>query len=310
MNHTARLLLAGTLALSSCVPWARIDLPENLVSRPDDAGTATDGATADRAQVIAVDVPNADVTIVDTGDAVVVWITDRPAADVPAVDAGVPPVDVASADAGTAVADVGAPQDATDVQMTPDVPAVDAPLVCNGILMACDGACINPLADPTHCGDCWTQCPSTRTGAGVCRGGRCDVACAAGYATCATGGACETVLATDHANCGMCGRGCGDGAVCSDGQCLACPSGQAACDGRCQRLDTAEHCGSCSHRCPLGARCAAGNTCEYTGCAAGRDAGTWTQCPDGCVDVRSDDRNCLGCGNVCVAGTHCRSGCN
>lgn len=305
MKTTRLLPLCLALLAPACVDFAAVD--RGALTAPDAAADAP----ADRADVLAVDAPGADVVVIDTGDAVVVWLSDREdagQADAPA-DAGTPSDAPDVSDAGTPAADA---PDALPVDAGASdagTPAEDAAPACGGLELRCHDGCRAVLSDPMNCGACGRQCPSSATGAGYCAGGRCEVDCAAGWATCGAA-ACGTNVASDHANCGACGRACGGAEVCRAGACVGCGAGEAACDNACVRLDTAEHCGSCSHRCSLGARCAGGTTCEYTSCAAGRDAGIWTVCPDGCVDVGRDDRNCLGCGNVCAAGTHCRGGCN
>lgn len=307
MTHTTRVL-ALSLCLTGCAPALRF--PGDWDAAPDAAAPLGDASRADtsdaprdargdasdarvdRAEVLSVDVPGADVVVMG-GDSAVVWITDAPDAS----DAGAP-VDA------PIVADVPA----VDVQAPVDAPVVADVLPPCGVLEArCGGACVPLLTTAEHCGACGRACPSPANGVGVCNGGRCEVACADGYADCGRG--CQGT-ASDRENCGGCGFVCGTRETCVAGNCAGCATGESVCGGACVRLDTAEHCGSCTSRCPLGTRCASAGICEYTSCAAGRDAGTWTLCPDGCVDVRGDDRNCLGCGNVCPAGTRCRSGCN
>ena len=298
-------ILALSLCLAGCAPVFRF--PGDWDAAPDAADARTDAARADatdsardargdasdarvdRAEVLSVDVPGADVVVMG-GDSAVVWITDAPDAS----DAG---VDVATADVPM-----------VDAQALVDAPSMaDVAQPCGVLEARCGGACVPLLTTAEHCGACGRACPSPANGVAVCNGGRCEVACAEGYADCGRG--CQST-ASDHDNCGACGQVCGTRETCVAGNCAGCATGESVCGGACVRLDTAEHCGSCAHRCPLGAACVRGDTCEYTSCAAGRDAGTWTLCPDGCVDVRSDDRNCLGCGNACPAGTRCLGGCN
>lgn len=289
-----RIALILSLSLASCTPWAPLDIDSFLppadgaVSDAAPADVAPVEASSDSGTVLRADIPGADVVVF--ADRGIVWIADAPVA-----------ADVAVAtDAGT-VADA-AREDAPVVPVDAPVAATDAPLACGPLEGVCGGVCVALLFDPAHCGRCGEACPADPHGEAVCRGGRCGVVCAAGYADCGRG--CMRV-SDDPANCGACGAA----EVCAEGACRGCDEGESACGGRCVTLNTAEHCGSCSHRCPLCATCTGGNTCAYTSCAAGR-AGAWTLCPSGCVDVVSDDQNCLGCGNVCAAGTHCRGGCN
>lgn len=78
---------------------------------------------------------------------------------------------------------------------------------CVAPALDCDGVCVDPDEDESHCGDCDTVCTANET----CVEGRCQ--CAVDWCE----GAC-TNLATDPRNCGTCGHDCGLG-TCTTGIC-------------------------------------------------------------------------------------------
>lgn len=136
--------------------------------RLPDADTAADALTVDRAEVLAVDVPGANVAVIDTGDAVAVWITDRPVAD--AQDGGA--VEDAPVVSDVALADAGADAPLADAGvLTVDAPVVDTHALCGALQDRCGGVCRSLLVDPANCGACGRVCPSPAGGTGVCNGG-------------------------------------------------------------------------------------------------------------------------------------------
>jgi hypothetical protein len=153
MNKIAGLLV---LVMTGCVPMVYAD-----------ADTAADALTVDRAEVLAVDVPGADVAVIDTGDATVVWITDRPEVDVQdggAVEDAPVVADAALSDTGgdASLADAGGP--------AVDAPVVDTHASCGALQERCGGVCPSLLVDPANCGACGRVCPSPAGGTGVCNG--------------------------------------------------------------------------------------------------------------------------------------------
>lgn len=248
MTPTARIL-ALSLCLAGCAPVFRF--PGDWDASPDAADARTDASRADaadsardarsdaadarvdRAEVLSVDVPNADVVVF--ADSAVVWITDAPDAS----------------DAGTVVdAPVVADVPAVDVQAPADAPPamVDVLPPCGVLEARCGGACVPLLTTAEHCGACGRACPSPANGVGVCNGGRCEVACSEGYADCGRG--CQST-ASDRENCGGCGFACGTREACEVGSCVGC-SGDTnyRCGGSC--VDTANdpaNCGDCGRRC-------------------------------------------------------------
>jgi hypothetical protein len=83
-------------------------------------------------------------------------------------------------------------------------------VVCGDGLTGCQGACVDLLSDPAHCGSCAAACGAH----GDCRDGEC--LCDPGYTACPSG--C-TRFDGDPLNCGGCGRACPEGSACRHGVC-------------------------------------------------------------------------------------------
>jgi len=100
----------------------------------------------------------------------------------------------------------------------------------------------------------------------------------------------------------------------------ACVFPRIDCAGICANLaEDPHHCGACGATCAMGDRCTQGlcvtpelqqaidaeetRPTAFSRCGVGS-----THCGGGCVDLRSDDLNCAGCGLTCSTGTHCRRG--
>jgi hypothetical protein len=157
--------------------------------------------------------------------------------------------------------------------------------------------CANLALDRTNCGSCGAACPPGN----VCRGGRCEVTCAAGQLTC--NGRCVDPQ-TDRVHCGACGATCAVGFECARGRCAigGCSAGTVLCAGACVDLQRDRaHCGACLAQCPSGYLCS-GAECRFA-CAPGE-----TQCPAGCADLSADGRNCGACGRACAFGELCQGG--
>jgi len=136
----------------------------------------------------------------------------------------------------------------------------------------CPGdTCADLTTDRSHCGACGNVCPAAANQSATCVGGRCAVACDAGFADCDTNPAngCETDLRASTTHCGRCGSACPSGdngaARCAAGVCqLACNAGFGDCDGRgtngCEVETTRDpaHCGACGRPCGAGEICSAG----------------------------------------------------
>ncbi|MDB4932683.1 MAG: hypothetical protein JWM10_5167, partial [Myxococcaceae bacterium] len=102
----------------------------------------------------------------------------------------------------------------------------------------CAGACVDPLANTSHCGACDNRCTLAHA-APACMNGVCAVmTCTAPYDDCDASAAngCETDTLNDVAHCGGCGMACAararSAASCAAGRCAyACDAGFADCDG-------------------------------------------------------------------------------
>ena len=134
---------------------------------------------------------------------------------------------------------------------------------CNGDI---PGSCATPLNTLTDCGACGDLCDPIHTATPACVSGSCEVlACDAGYADCDSLAAngCEVNVANDAYNCGTCGQ------VCST------PNASAVC---------------------------LGGSCEVSTCSTGY-ADCDASAANGCeTNVKTDPKNCGGCGNSCSSG--------
>ena len=180
----------------------------------------------------------------------------------------------------------------------------------------CGMACINTSTSVDNCGGCGTACPTRANASRTCLGGRCGIACDAGFADCdgdASNG-CEARL-DSVMSCGTCGticRGATNAApVCSRGACgLTCSTGFGDCDGNstngCEAstLSNPMNCGAC------GAACTAGPN-ALVACVGGacRSAcmGGFADCDgnpgNGCeVNLLTTTAHCGACGMVCPSG--------
>lgn len=174
----------------------------------------------------------------------------------------------------------------------------------------CGGGCQDVLKDPRNCGECGNACGQ---GAPKCDMGVC-------YSSCGSldlfecGGKCVDPEWDDN-NCGGCGRKCGPGTgtlQCRLGQCVPCAmAGYGDCGGTCYDLAwSREHCGACNRACPLGQVCAFGKCITGDGSGLCRDPDK-ISCRGNCINPRTSDSNCGGCGvAVCAGGCTeaCRQG--
>ena len=138
--------------------------------------------------------------------------------------------------------------------------------VCRDGLTRCGAACVDPRADPAHCGECDGACGGA---ADVCQDSVCAAACDPPRRAC--DGACVDV-AVDALHCGACGEACRADEICTAGQCrryteipgcAACPCEDACeADGEDGGEDGGEAGGACCDAPFLGAP-----VCVEDGCA-------------------------------------------
>jgi len=164
---------------------------------------------------------------------------------------------------------------------------------CEEGMVSCDGACVDTLADPAHCGACGNACAWGER----CVDGACGLYCEQeGLTNC--GMACADT-SSDPAHCGACGNACSGSAQCVSGACV-CPSEMLECNGTCvDPWFNPQHCGACNNACGPGQECL-GDSCTC--------AGNMTDCGSGCIDVSNDPNNCGYCGNTCNPGQQCSDG--
>jgi len=105
---------------------------------------------------------------------------------------------------------------------------------CPSGTVVCAGKCVEPNADPKHCGatlGCGEDGGSPGKVCGTneaCYGSQCLGDCPNNTTMCGT--RC-TDTTSDKNNCGACGKRCGTGKVCSSQLC--CPTGYVGCSGVC-----------------------------------------------------------------------------
>ncbi len=240
----------------------------------------------DRRARIATVVPAALALLCGCGSDPVAPRAARPDVEDAAIDA---PIDVAPED-------VSPSRDAADAAET---------LRCALGQTFCGAACVDPRADPAHCGRCDRACAAGE----VCLSGACAPRCEPTETRC--DGRCVDAR-TDRSHCGACARACAAAEVCSDGECVPdCGASLARCAGGdgdggvaryCADLRSERaNCGAC------GAVCGAGLACMEGRCLA-VCAATEARCGDTCHDLRADLAHCGACGVACAGEERCLAG--
>jgi hypothetical protein len=160
---------------------------------------------------------------------------------------------------------------------------------CDANDQCCGGACAAVQSDAANCGSCGHACAPTGDS---CSGATCRCAggsaCASG-STCCGGIGCVD-LKSDPFHCGACDKACAPGEACVAGACKC--GGGAACTG-------------------ATAVCCDGTTCSASGtCMCGSTTCNFPDvcCGSTCVDPRSSNTNCGGCGKACTAPLICANG--
>lgn len=208
----------------------------------------------------------------------------------------------------------------------PGCPPADGPCQtsddCTRGRGCCDGRCVDLQNDSKHCGACGAVCEAANA-VSTCRGGVCQLQCAAGWGNCNGNRAdgCEQSLSDSPTSCGRCDTVCTAinaapvciAALCRAGECLPgfgdCNDNEA--DG-CEvdtRVDLL-HCGGCRRPCALPNATAA---CVASACAVAACTAPFADCDgapaNGCeVDTQSDAQHCGRCGAACWPGQACVAG--
>ena len=155
-----------------------------------------------------------------------------------------------------------------------------------------------PNCEQRICGDdgCGGSCGTCAVDQ-VCADGRCASRCPSGQKLC--GAACIP-------NNQCCG-GCPAGALCQDGNCGFCATGESVCGQSCVNLATAAaNCGRCGRTCPSGQCLNGACTCGVAGCPDGctchaAAAGAGGACGGNPTTTPCVNYYC-GLGEVCLAG--------
>jgi len=180
---------------------------------------------------------------------------------------------------------------------------------CSDPLICCNGTCVNPNTNTSHCGECGNACP---TGA-PCLSGTCAEMC--GSVQCEAGETCCNEVCTDTSedelNCGECGTECEMDEACIDSVCEQavcspeCDTGEVCCpgvggaDADCVDLETDEdNCGACGRECVGEEQCVAG-VCTTAVCDPPCGEDPYRCCGGTCVNTDTDIDNCGFCGNAC-----------
>lgn len=124
------------------------------------------------------------------------------------------------------------------------------------------------------------------------------------------GGACAN-LQNDRDNCGACGNACGDGLVCSFGQCVeGCDNGLVRCNDVCVDVTSdADNCMTCGNTCAAAQNQSCNN--GVCGCAPNElTCGGVCTDPETSRDHCGATGDCLGAnaGEVCALGSTCIGG--
>ncbi|MEZ4394166.1 MAG: hypothetical protein R3A48_24090 [Polyangiales bacterium] len=180
--------------------------------------------------------------------------------------------------------------------------------------MAANGCETDTQRDVSHCGGCGMACASRPNSGASCAAGRCEYACAPGFADCDgdPSNGCEVDIRDSVAHCGACGRRCDPAnatAACVMGACAvgSCNAGFGDCDGNvtngCETdtRSSVAHCGGCGTACASRPNSLAG--CASGACVLACLAG-FADCDadpmNGCeVDTRTSVLNCGSCGRAC-----------
>jgi hypothetical protein len=188
---------------------------------------------------------------------------------------------------------------------------------CSTGLSLCAASCVDEQTDPSHCGDCNTQCPAVPGGTATCSaGGVCGFTCNANDHRCGAGVTATCAANNDPNNCGV-GAACGKctapanaTATCAGGTTCgyACIPGAHACGNACVLDSDPNNCGSmCGTNCPAPTQGSGVAICDGDLCAIDCSAGL-VLCGATCANKQADPNNCGACGTTCAAGQACIGG--
>jgi hypothetical protein len=185
-----------------------------------------------------------------------------------------------------------------------------------------DGCETDLNGDKNHCGNCATDCVTSKGAGWICTAGTCEVneCCPDGSASCLTRrdcdgnktNGCEVDVATDVSNCKTCGNACAlqnAQSACSQEACVVtvCNSGWANCDlndvNGCEvNISTGDkgNCGACGKVCN---ETHAGATCQGGACKLACHP-DWGNCDNnvdnGCeTSLKTSPLHCNGCAKPC-----------
>ena len=201
-------------------------------------------------------------------------------------------------------------------------------LSCQSGLVECEGLCIDPRTSRMHCGAS-EPCVGAEAGAvcaagEVCAAGACALSCPVGQVGCA--GTCvdpwtSRILCGASGSCSGAEAGavCGDGQVCSMGQCqLSCQGGLIDCNDTCvDPMSDRRFCGATGHCTGTrrGLICEDGEVCSSGRCVLSCPT-SLLECAGTCIDPLTSRTFCgasgtctgTASGSACQAGELCASG--
>ncbi|MBW2703962.1 MAG: putative metal-binding motif-containing protein [Deltaproteobacteria bacterium] len=200
---------------------------------------------------------------------------------------------------------------------------------CSGTANSlCDTDCTDLTSDPSHCGNCSTDCNVNASGVenALCNMSLCDYdTCAVGFLDCDANRSNGCELAESLTNCGACDYDCADylvnvaDSICALGACdyLNCQPGFLDCnDARndgCEMPEDTNNCGACGSSCrDAGFENVSGMACETGQCTWDSCRGNFGDCDqnatNGCETTLDTSDNCGACGNICARLEACIEG--
>ncbi|HKP59048.1 MAG TPA: hypothetical protein VJV78_20140 [Polyangiales bacterium] len=192
---------------------------------------------------------------------------------------------------------------------------------CQPGFLACGTACVDPLSDPLHCGDCNTSC-----GERACNGGECE-SCPSGTHACNLECVSNSSINSCGNRCAPCAAPTNGTATCNGTQCdFRCNDGFHRCGNQCVSDTDLNSCGGrCNNPCPTpmggsatcdgelcGSTCPGGTHNCNNQCVTNNSAATCGERCTPCPAPMGGSVSCMGglCVPSCPAGSHlCGSQC-